>query len=90
MSVQAMMATILQNQWSGAACIRCLHEAIIEPSDVRHRNQGRDGRARRARCRVHHPRLHRDHDAGGAADTSVETFDTTAIHAEAAADFAIG
>ena len=26
----------------------------------------------------------------GAADTSVETFDTTAIHAEAAADFAIG
>ncbi|MET4802244.1 hypothetical protein [Bradyrhizobium sp. LB11.1] len=26
----------------------------------------------------------------GAADTSVETFDTTAIHAETAADFAIG
>lgn len=26
----------------------------------------------------------------GASDTSVETFDTTAIHAEAAADFAIG
>jgi aspartate racemase len=25
-----------------------------------------------------------------AADTSVETFDTTTIHAEAAADFAIG
>ena len=25
----------------------------------------------------------------GAADTSVETFDTTAIHAETAADFAI-
>ncbi|MEH2489637.1 hypothetical protein [Bradyrhizobium sp. AZCC 2230] len=26
----------------------------------------------------------------GAADTSVETFETTAIHAETAADFAIG
>jgi len=26
----------------------------------------------------------------GPADTSVETFDTTAIHAETAADFAIG
>jgi aspartate racemase len=26
----------------------------------------------------------------GAADTSVETFDTTAIHAVTAADFAIG
>ncbi|WP_234683455.1 aspartate/glutamate racemase family protein [Bradyrhizobium monzae] len=26
----------------------------------------------------------------GAADTSVETFDTTAIHVETAADFAVG
>ncbi|WP_354108170.1 hypothetical protein [Bradyrhizobium sp. S3.12.5] len=28
MGVQAMMATILQNQWNGAACIRCLHQIM--------------------------------------------------------------
>lgn len=45
MSVQAMMATILQNlEWRGVHSLPSSdHEAIIEPSDVRHRKQFQRG-----------------------------------------------